>query len=332
MNYDEETLLLATEEKLYAGQELNKTELATLLHLTSSEALYDLAHRVTHHFRPREFDTCSILSAKVGNCPENCKWCAQSLHYNTQIEVQPLVALSKALAYSQQLTQQRVKRFSLVASGRRLTTKEVDELASIYRTIQAECPTLHLCASLGLLTEQQLTVLYEAGVTTYHCNLETAPSFFATLCTTHSQTEKEETIRAARNVGMQICCGGIIGMGETPEQRIEFACYLRALPSRSIPINILQPIKGTPLENRPPLSEEDILRTIAIFRLANPNAFLRFSGGRMQLAESAQQKAIYIGINAAITGDFLTTTGQSVAHDLRMITSSGKENRSSDWE
>jgi len=332
MNYNDEKELLLLEQKLYSGYELEKTEVEALLNLPDPEALYDLAHRATEHFMGHSFDTCSILSAKVGNCPEDCKWCAQSAHYNTQIERQPLVELPKALAYARKLVEQGVRRYSLVASGRRLTTEEVDALAVIYKSIHAACPTLRLCASLGLLTESQLAVLHKAGVSTYHCNLESAPSFFPMLCTTHTQAQKEETIRAARRVGMQICCGGIIGMGETQAQRIEFAFYLRSIGSLSIPINILQPIKGTPLEATPPLSEKEILKTIALFRLSNPRAYLRFSGGRMQLSATAQRKAIYIGINAAITGDFLTTTGQTVANDMQMLAECRKENSARDWE
>lgn len=332
MNYNDEKELLLLEQKLYSGYELEKTEVEALLNLPDPEALYDLAHRVTEHFRQREFDTCSILSAKVGNCPEDCKWCAQSAHYNTHIQTHPLVSLPSALAYAHKLTQQGVARYSLVASGRRLTDKEVDTLAVIYERIHSAHPKLRLCASFGLLTEKQLTVLRAAGVSTYHCNLESAPSFFPTLCTTHTQAQKEDTIRAARRVGMQICCGGIIGMGESQEQRIEFAFYLRSMGSLSIPINFLQPIVGTPLEHACPLTEEEILTTIALFRLVNPRAYLRFSGGRMQLSEAGQRKAIYIGINAAITGDFLTTTGQTVANDMQMLAECRKENSARDWE
>lgn len=329
---DEYPLIAQCEATLYAGNELKECELKQLLANTPDEALYDLAHRITEYYRGQEFDTCSILSAKVGNCSENCKWCAQSVHYKTNIEYQSLISLPKAARYAHKLAEQKVRRYSLVGSGKALNNHEIELLASIYNQIHNEYPNLQLCASLGLLHEEQLATLKAAGVTTYHCNLESAPSFFPTVCSSHTQAQKEATIAAARRVGMQICCGGIIGMGETLNQRIEFAYYLRAIRSLSIPINILQPIKGTPLETISPLSETEILTAIAIFRLVNPQAYLRFSGGRMQLSPAGQAKAIYIGINAAITGDFLTTTGQNVATDLTMITACGKLNSSTNWE
>lgn len=325
-------MIQAIKERILCGGDITESEAIALLTYHDKEALYQAAHEVTEHFMGNTFDTCSIINAKSGNCPEDCKWCAQSGHYATKAERYSLIGPSMCVAQATYNHQQGVNRFSLVASGRRQTDKEIDMIALSYRAIKRANPTLKCCASLGLLYEHQLQKLFESGVTTYHCNMETAPSYFPKLCTTHSQKDKEETLAAARRVGMRICSGGIIGMGEQAEQRVELAFYLKSLGALSIPINILQPIFGTPLQDAKPLTEEEILTAISIFRLVNPKAYLRFSGGRAQLSPSVQRRAIYCGINSAITGDLLTTIGQQAQDDLQMIAAMGKRIEVRDWE
>lgn len=325
-------MIQTIENRLINGGEPTFEEALLLASSADKEALYETAHRITRHFMGDKFDTCSIINAKSGNCPEDCKWCAQNRHYATLIEKYGLLSATVCAEQAAYNRRQGIGRFSLVASGRTASMNEIRQMAESYRAIKQRTD-IKCCASLGLLSEEKLQILFDNGVTTYHCNMETAPSFFPSLCSTHTQEEKLATIRAARRVGMRVCSGGIIGMGETMEQRIEFAFFLRSIDVYSIPINILQPIPGTPLEKTPPLSEEEYLTTVALFRLINPRAFLRFSGGRAQLSPAVQRKAIYIGINAAITGDLLTTTGSKAAEDMQLARECGFQvTNDTDWE
>lgn len=288
-----------------------------LLHL-----IWEAAGEVTEAFVPRKFDSCSIVNARSGRCPEDCKWCAQSAHYKTGADVYPIIDRATCLAAGEQNRREGIGRFSLVTSGRAMRGPELLAAAGHIHALAQE-GGMELCASMGLLGLEELEVLRDAGVTRYHCNLETAPSFFPSLCSTHTLNDKLRTIAHAREAGLEICSGGIIGMGESRHQRIEFALTLRKIDPISIPINILSPIPGTPLENAEPLSEDEIITTVSLFRLIHPQAVLRFAGGRNALSRDAQLRAIRAGINGAIMGDMLTTLGSTIADDRALVAEAG---------
>lgn len=283
--------------------------------------LYAGADAIREHFCGNRIDLCSITNAKSGKCSENCQWCSQSAWHDSKIDVYPMVDRQCAVDEAVRNAEQGVVRHSLVTSGKRVSDAELDQLIAIYQEIRARC-NIGLCASMGLITRSQLQRLKDAGITRYHCNLETAPSFFSTVCTTHAIEEKITTIEQAQQLGLEPCSGGIIGMGETMQQRIELALLLRELAIRSIPINVLNPIAGTALHKASPLSEDEVLTTFALFRFINPSAFLRFAGGRL-LIRHYQQRALRAGINASIVGDMLTTMGAGISEDLRDFRQAG---------
>ena len=318
--------LTELETAICDGYAITPDEALGLLHEADLDALCQTADRVRRHFMGDRADTCSIMNARSGRCPEDCKWCAQSIHHHTHIEVYPLTDTAEALRHARDNHDKGVGRFSLVTSGRTLNDAQINRCAAIYRTIADECPGFRngrLCASMGLLNKEQLRKLKEAGVGNYHCNIETAPSYFPKLCTTHTLAEKQRTIGWAREVGLKICSGGIIGMGESAEQRIEMAFTLREMGVDSIPINVLNPIPGTPLEGMAPLSDDELLRTFALFRLINPRVYIRFAGGRTLMKPETQERALRSGVNAAIVGDLLTTIGSGIANDKAMFARCG---------
>lgn len=305
------------------GYVITEEEAYQLVDISDKKALYEAADEIRRLCYGEFFDTCSIINAKSGRCSEDCKWCAQSGHaHNTGCKIYEFVDHKEAVDMAIDNGKRGVNRFSLVTSGRKISEKNLDEAISIYNEISQKSD-IKLCASMGLLTKAQLQRLRDAGIGHYHCNIESAPSFFPTLCTTHTIEDKVQTIRWAQEVGLKICSGGIIGMGETMEQRIEMAFFLHDLGVDSIPVNVLMPIKGTKLEGQPPLSTEEILTTFAIFRFINPRALIRMAGGRISYKDYLHE-ALHSGINASIVGDMLTTTGtKNIEEDTQSFTSEG---------
>ncbi len=315
-------MLQEIKNRILAGGEITPDEALELAQHAPRPELYAAADEIRRRFCNHTFDSCSIINARSGHCPENCKWCAQSAHYNTHIETYDAIPEEEAMSMARLNESQGIKRLSLVTSGRSVRKSEIGYFCNLYRRMGRET-RLQLCASMGLLKREELQKLKEAGVKRYHCNLETASSYFPELCTTHTSAQKKETIRTAQELGMEICSGGIIGMGETLQQRIELAFELKELGVCSVPMNILSPIPGTPLEHTAPIGDEDILVTIAIFRFILPHAFIRFAGGRARLSRATQKQALLAGVNGLLMGDMLTTLGSGVADDKALIQETG---------
>lgn len=311
------------EKKIEEGYRPDYDEALSLMRSLSLEDLCALAHALRLRYQGKRVDMCSIMNARSGKCGEDCKWCSQSRFHHTDIEVYPLVDAESALREAVHNASKGVSCFSLVTSGRTLSPADTERICAIYRRIGSECP-IKLCASLGLLNREQLFQLKESGVTRYHCNLETAPSYFPQVCTTHTIEEKLQTIEWAREAGLEICSGGIIGMGESEEQRVEFALAIRRTGAVSIPVNILNPIPGTRLAGMPPLKDEEVIRAVAMIRILNPEASVRLAGGRSRI-KAVEPELFRCGISGSIVGDLLTTTGSDIDTDKAMFLRLGFE-------
>ena len=299
---------------------LNK---ATLLQLVDApfEDLCAAANDIRKRCCGDAFELCSIMNVKSGKCSENCKFCAQSSSWNTEVECYPFVDSQEIVAQAQTDARAGSHRFSYVASGQRVSKADIDRACLTTKEILAKTG-VQVCASFGLLDRNDFERLHAAGVSRVHNNLETSRSYFSQICTTHDYDRKIQALHDARAAGMELCSGGIIGMGETWEDRIDLACELRELKVSSVPLNVLNPIPGTPLDQLKPLSLEEVCRTFAIFRFALPFTTLRLAGGRALLPE-AGRACLHAGANAAISGDMLTTAGFDIPSDVHMVSAEG---------
>ncbi|MGL4338601.1 MAG: biotin synthase BioB [Turicibacter sp.] len=304
------------------GYKITKQEALAL----QNEPLIDLwavANEIRHHFCGNAFDMCTIINGKSGKCSENCKFCAQSSFYQTQIEQYPLLNQANIVEDAIHQDKQGVLRYSVVTSGRGLSDLEVNQMCETYKEIQRNSE-ISLCASHGLLSIEQFKKLKAAGVARYHNNLETCAKYFEQVCTTHTYQDKILAIEQAQAAGLEVCSGGIMGMGESMEDRIDLFFDIKRLGIKSIPINVLNPIPGTPFETLSKLSNEEVCTLVAICRLINPSAAIRLAGGRCLLPDKGE-RLFFSGANAAITGDMLTTAGISVEQDMALVRRLGYE-------
>lgn len=307
-------------DKVLQGELLNKEEALSLVDAPLDD-LCTAADEIRQHFCGNAFDICTIINGKSGKCSENCKYCAQSAYYSTDVETYPLLENSKILEQATYNEERGVLRYSIVTSGRALSREEVDKVCESVKAIKKQ-GNISVCGSFGLLDETQFRKLKEAGVERVHNNLETSEKNFPNVCTTHTYQDKIEAICAAKRVGMSICSGGIMGLGETMEDRIDMAITIRELGIRSVPVNMLNPIKGTPYEKNQKLTTEEMRRIVAIYRFLIPDASIRLAGGR-GLLDDKGRSCFESGANACISGDMLTTVGITIDTDMKMIAELG---------
>ena len=311
-------------EKIISGEHLTRGDNFEFLLTTPLEELQHGAHLIQKNFCGNHIDLCTIINGKSGRCGENCKYCAQSACHKTGIDEYDFLSAEEILAAAKLNENFGVNRFSIVTSGRALSGKDFDKAIEAYKILR-ENLKIDLCASHGILTEEQLKKIRDVGVSSYHHNIETSRRFFPKICTSHTFDDRIKTIKLAQKVGLNVCSGGIIGMGENFQDRIDMAVELSELKIKSIPINSLMAVKGTALEDIPPLKPEEILRTIAIFRFINPDANIRLAAGRKLLPDNGAS-AFLNGASASITGNMLTTSGTTIKDDMKLLKKLGLTN------
>lgn len=302
--------------KIAKGYEINKSE-AMQLAKEKNVVLSNMAADIQKQYGQLRFEFCSIINAKSGACSEDCKFCAQSAVYNTGSPVYGFVERDIIIDKARICAEKGISRFSIVTSGKSLNDDDVSTLCEVVEYLK-ENVNIGICASVGLLSDKHYEIMRKSGVTRIHNNLETSKRYFSSICTTHLHEDKVRAIEKAKKHGFDICSGGIIGMGETIEDRIDLAFEAKELGVVSIPINIHYPIKGTPFGNLPVLEKDEIEKAVSLIKIINPKIPVRMAGGRKQLLDSG--KGCFIaGSNAAITGDMLTTTGISIDEDISMV-------------
>jgi len=322
MLFTSERFIQTLTEKAITGQPATRDEAGRILAIAEqADIMLLLAHAnlVRQHFHGDAIDLCAIVNAKSGRCSEDCAFCAQSAHFKTAVQEYPLLSTEKIIAAAENSLHSSTHRFSIVTSGRGVSAAE--DFESICATVGqlAAMPAMAPCASLGILSGEQFARLKQAGLKRYHHNLETAESFYGSICTTHPFSQRAAAVRAAREAGLEVCSGGILGLGETPTQRVELALTLRELDVDSVPLNFLNPLAGTKLEHQPLLPPLEILKAIAMFRFVLPTKEIRVCGGREANLRTLQPLMYLAGANGAMTGNYLTTAGRDPAADIREI-------------
>lgn len=268
---------------------------------------------------------CSIVNARNGKCSQNCKYCAQSSHYRTNIETYPLIPVEDVIKAAEESKENKASRFAIVTSGKTPDEEDFNKVLELIKAVN-NIDGIKSCASIGILNEEQAKALSDAGLKRFHHNINTSESYYPEVCTTHTWQDRLNTCRLVKKYGMELCCGVILGMGESIEHRIEMAMELAEIEPESIPINILMPIPETPFENYiDKIDEENVLRTLAVFKITNPKSILRFCGGRMRLSQENQEKALKCCVEGILIGNYLTTVGKAPQEDIETVRNLGKK-------
>lgn len=299
---------------------LNKEELLRLYNLDLNELLAE----AKKYLKP-EVEFCSIINARNGKCSQNCRYCAQSSHYNTEIESYPLMEVETVVSAAKDSVNNGADRVAIVTSGKTPDESDFDTMLEMIKALNKE--GIKSCASIGILNEEQAKKLSQVGLVRFHHNINTCKSYHPQICTTHTYEDRINTAKLVQKYGMELCCGVIIGMGESVEQRVEMAMELAEINPESIPVNILTPIPNTPFESYiDKIDEENVLRTLAIFKIACPNASIRIAGGKKaRLSSETIEKAFRYCADSTIVGNYLTTTGFTPDEDEKLIKKIGRQ-------
>ena len=298
---------------------MNKKDLLYLYNLELEELLAEAAKFMTNNI---EF--CSLVNARNGKCSQNCKYCAQSSYYGTKIDDFPLIDANIVVNAALAAKKQHISRFAVVTSGKTPDESDFECILTMIKELN-KIEGIKSCASIGILNDEQAKALAQAGLCRFHHNINTAKSYYPEICTTHSFEDRVNTCRLVKKYGMELCCGIILGMGETVEQRVEMALELAEIKPDSIPVNILMPISGTPFQDYfEKIDEENILKSIAVLKIANPTSVIRLCGGRMRLSDENQELALKYCVEGIMTGNYLTTTGKKPEEDIKKAEKLGK--------
>ena len=316
-------MLKSIEKKVLGGGKISREEALFIASLSGQDILdlFASASRIREHFRGNTVDLCAIINAKSGACSEDCAYCAQSAKSTAEIKTFPLVDKERVLGKAREAKEGGAKRFCIVTSGKKTSVTDLEKIAEVVSAVRKL--GLLPCATLGLLSGEDLLQLKEAGLERYHNNLETSERFFPAICTTHTYQDKLKTIREVKSTGLSLCSGGIFGLGETWDDRVAMAFALREIDPDSVPVNFLTPVKGTRLGFNKILDPFDALKIISLYRFILPDKEIRVCGGRLQTLGELHAFIFPAGADGLLTGNYLTTLGRNFEDDLKLINQYG---------